>query len=167
MRNPFDRSAFGQAPDPAAYLIGRPQAGAGAPDERVRQALDAINCGYEIDKSSRYHIIIRYPAEGRTQLVLVASQTTIYREREWRKVWSNAFQVTGRLSGDQALMLLSDSDKYPLGAWCIEESDGKTTVFFQISLPADAVPTELDNAMLLAAEAADDMEKNMVGTDDY
>jgi hypothetical protein len=164
MLNPFSRDRSGQTPDPSAYSFGQVPATSGA-DERVRRTLEAINWSYEVSPFHNFRVIANYSGEGRSQLVFIASETGTYRNREWRKVWSEAFDVAGRLPWEQALALLIDSDRHPFGGWYIEEANGRTAVYFQMSLPADAPPAELEDAILLVAQVADEMEKATVGTD--
>ena len=137
------------------------------PDPRVRQALEAVGCGYEFDpyNPSLYRVIIGYAAERRSQLVMVSSQTWPWRGREWRKVWSKALDAPGPLDWGTALRLLRDSDRPPFGAWYADELESHTRAFFQASVPAVAPPEALREAIHLVAEVADDMEKALLGTD--
>jgi hypothetical protein len=170
MLNPFNRGGAGQTPDMSAYDFSQNKGAwdvgqtPGA-DERVRQALEAEAWPYEISPNHNFRVIVNYSGEGRTQLVFVASQTSAVRGREWRKVWSKAFEVIGRLAWEQALALLLDSDRHARGGWYIEEWDGNTAAFFQVSLPADATPADLEDTIYTVAEVADEMEKATVGTD--
>ena len=98
--------------------------------------------------------------------VIVASQTRTSRGREWRRLWSWAFDVPGRLPWDQALALLDESNLPLLGSWFTSVENNTTSVGFHMRVPADAPPAELDAAIQAVAEAADDLEKATVGTDD-
>ena len=160
----FNRSKTGQVPDQPAYLTAAPTPN-GA-DERVKRALDAEDFDYKISEQGNFRVVLRFSDEDRTQLTIINSKTRTFRGKEWRKVWSEAFDVTGRLSCDQAIELLADSDCHVFGAWCINERDGKTSVYYQVSVPADASPTELHHAISLVSSIADDMEKDILGTDD-
>jgi hypothetical protein len=137
------------------------------PDPRVAQALAALGCGYEMSRAipSLYRVTIRFPAEGRVQLVSITSQTWAWRGRDWRKVMSQACAVPGRLSHEWALRLLRDSSDQPFGGWFLIEQGGQTLAFFQAAVPAVATPSELQDAIALVSQVADDMEKSLTHAD--
>ena len=139
-------------------------AGGDGPDMRVARALEATGTPYRI-AGAFFSVTITYPAEGRSQMVLISSRTQSSGTREWRKVWSEAFDVAGTLSWEQAMMLLKKGDNTAFGGWYVSEDAGRSSVNFQASVPADAWPAELEDAILMVAEAADDMEKAVLGTD--
>jgi hypothetical protein len=172
MRNPFSSNAFGQTPDASAYSFGQPPgdhppppATEGAPDERVRQALEMLGFDYTVSPLHNFRIVVSWADEGRTQAVAIGSHTSTFRGREWRQVWSDAFSVSGKLSWAQALWLLNDGDRHAFGGWCIAEDGGQTRVYYTAPVPADASSSELHDAIGMAAEQADELEKATLGTD--
>jgi hypothetical protein len=168
MRNPFSREGFGQTPDPSAYGVGQGQSAPAAvvADDRVRQALDAIGYGYSIGNDFKtFYVTIRYPDTGRSQSVQVESATQSDLGPPWRRIWSESFGLTGRLTWEKALALLADNDRRTFGAWTVAERDGQTKVWFRVSIPADSPPPVLKEAILMAAWAADEMERATTGED--
>lgn len=175
MRNPFSSNPYGQTPDPSAYSFGQtPGAGQAqstgqtAPDERVRGALVSLQYpNIVVSEYNNFHVTLKWSSDGRSQMIVINSWTTTYRGREWRKVWSEAFSVEGPLPAKQAQALLVASDRWAIGGWYAYEDAGRTGVCYQVSVPADAQPFELEDAIQMAGAAADDMEKATVGTDTH
>jgi hypothetical protein len=167
MRNPFSRDAFGQGPDMSAYNVGQGQTGAGAvsPDERVRTALQAAGYGNPLVTEAHNFTVALNCADGRTQQIYIASQTQTVRGREWRRVYSWSYDAAGGLSLEQASALLDEAKTPVLGSWFTSQGDERVWVGFQIMVPADCPPEELDAAIYEVAWEADVMERASVGTD--
>jgi hypothetical protein len=169
MRNTFSRDAFGQAPDVSAYNVGQGAAQPVTPDERVRLALEAANYPFLVTPGHNFTIPFTLTVgqdKERTQRVYINSVTCAVRGREWRRVYSYAFSLEGGLTLDRARALLDEGNMPQLGSWYVNESEGRTWVGFNLALPADCPPAELDAAIRTVAVEADAMERDSVGTDD-
>jgi hypothetical protein len=167
MNNPFSRVNFGQATDPSAYGFTPAQTGLSGPDERVRRALEGASTPFQVTPAHNFGVTLIYSQEGRSQLVFIGSETHISWQREWRRVWSWAFEVQGKLPWDKALTLMDEKNRKPVGSWFLCDEGGKTSVGYHMMVPADASPAELDAAIQSVGEYADDMEKMTVGTDAF
>lgn len=150
----------------AAPGVQRALSAAPAADAAVGKALKAEQLPYEVSDQGNFRIVLTFQEDKRSQLVIVNSNTSEFRGRKWRNVYSQGFSVPGKLSAEQATQLLVDSDAHVFGAWCAEQKDGKTYVYFQTQVYADATPKDLHNAVSLVAIAADEMEKKVTKKDD-
>jgi hypothetical protein len=135
-------------------------------DARVKAALDAEKITYEISPAKNFRVIFDYTDDKRSQLVIINSSTSDFHGVSWRDVYSEAFSVKGPLSAQQANALLADSDTHVFGAWCTDQKEGMTHVYYQVAIPATASPKDLHNAISLVASAADEMEKKITKKDD-
>ena len=137
-----------------------------ADDERIRQALDSRSLTYEVTEQGNYRLTL--PAtEGRTQIVIVQSGTFELRGHEIREVWSPIVKNPGPLSQDLVNKLLKDNNLCKLGAWQVYESEGTHMVTFCSKVPADLGAEALEDFIMSAVEIADDMEKQVTGTDEF
>lgn len=130
----------------------------------VPQALVAEKLDYETTRRGNYRVTLKF-TDGRQQQTVVEAGTKSYRGADWRKVYSEAFYVSGPLSQTEANDLLADADDWVFGGWCTEQNGGNTHVYFQASVPAGASPADLHHAISLVSGAADVMEKKVLGTD--
>lgn len=162
MRNFFFRNTFDHKPATLAYAVDQEVS---EPDERVRLALTVADYTPQENSAHDFNVTINYSSDGRSQLIYIGSGTQTNRDREWRRVWSWAFDVPGKLPWDQALALLDPTKRPMIGSWFTLETDDTTSVGYQIMVPAGASPSELDAAIQTVAEWADDLEKATVGTD--
>ena len=80
-----------------------------------------------------------------------------------REVFSPAARVgKDGITGAKALELLEESRKNKLGSWEINDD----VLFFVIKLPDDVSAAQLESAMDIAAQTADDMELKFSGDRD-
>jgi hypothetical protein len=137
-----------------------------AEDDRVRAALDSQSLTYEVTEQGNYRLTL--PAtEGRTQIVIIQAATKNSRGIEIREVWSPIVKNPGPLSQDLVNKLLKDNNLCKLGAWQVYESEGTHMVTFCSKVPADLDGLRLHDFILSAIEIADDMEKQVTGTDEF
>jgi hypothetical protein len=137
--------------------------GLAAADDSVARRLDAGGIKYQVDADGDYKVTYNYADEGRTQLVFVSGGTQSVGGYTVREVFSPAGRVAGDgINGAKALELLAESRSNKLGAW---EIDGDV-LYFVLKLPDDMSAAELESAMDIAAETADDMEIELSGDRD-
>lgn len=145
-----------------AALLATSAVQAAAPgDPAVKRRLDAQKIRYEVDKDGDFKITYRYKKEGRTQLVFVSGKTETVGGVAVREVFAPAAKADA-LDGDKALELLRTSRRAKLGSWEI----GGDYLYFVIKLPDTVSAKQLEAALDVAAEVADDKELELTGATD-
>jgi len=134
-----------------------------AADPSVKSRLDAQGVTYTVDDDGDFKVTYNYSKEGRTQLVFVSGKTETVAGFTIREVFSPAARMDkDRISGAKALELLEHSRKNKFGSWEI----GGDVLYFVIKLPESVSGKQLEAAMDIAAEVADDMEIEISGERD-
>ncbi len=131
-------------------------------DARVRKALEALEIKYEIDSDGDFRVLFEM-GEGRSQLAIVRSMTTEYRNLEVREIWSVGYKSEGeKFPADVANALLEDTFPKKLGAWAKMDN----LAIFVVKFAADCDNETLLSCLKLALEAADTMEEKFTGDKD-
>ena len=147
----------------ALLAIAATAAAPASADESVKRRLNAQGIKYEVDGDGDYKVTYNYSKEGRTQLVFVSGGTESVGGFTIREVFSPAAKVEeDGVSGRQALELLENSRRNKFGSWEI----GGGILYFVIKLPDSVSAAQLEAAMDIAAEVADDMEIEISGDRD-
>lgn len=146
---------------PAALLAAVPAHAAEAEDASVRQRLEAQSIKYAVDKDGDFKITYNYKKEGRTQLVFVSGRTETVGGVPVREVFAPAAKVDA-INDAQAMELLRSSRRAKLGSWEI----GGDYLYFVIKLPDTVTAQQLEAALDVAAEVADDKELELTGARD-
>ena len=134
-----------------------------AEDASVKSRLDSQGIKYEVDQDGDFKVTYNYSKEGRTQLVFVGGKTESVAGFTIREVFSPAARVEkDGINGAKALELLAESRKNKFGSWEI----GGDVLYFVIKLPDNVGAKQLEAAMDIAAETADDMEIEFSGDRD-
>lgn len=134
-----------------------------ASDASVKTRLDARGIKHEVDGDGDYKITYNYSKEGRTQLVFVSGKTESVGGFQVREVFSPAARVQkDGINGAKALELMAESRKNKLGSW---ELAGDV-LYFVIKVPDSLDAAQLESAMDIAAQTADDMEMEISGDRD-
>lgn len=134
-----------------------------ASDASVKTRLEARGIKYEIDGDGDYKVTYNYKKEGRTQLVFVSGGTESVSGFQVREVFSPAARVQkDGINGAKALELMAESRKNKLGSW---ELAGDI-LYFVIKVPDSMDAAQLESAMDIAAQTADDMELEISGDRD-
>lgn len=138
---------------------------ANEPDARLLAALDDQNLRYEVRDSGEISVTIEWTNDGRTQLVSLQSETFSWKTHEYRDIYSIALKMEedDGLSRKLANRLLRENNASTLGFWAIQDG----TLMNIVRLPADASPKLLRDAIFFAGEQADELEKEVLKTDDY
>ena len=152
---------------PLAALLGlilvSAPALAHAQDASVKRRLEDRGVKYQVDTDGDFKITYNYKSEGRTQLVFVSGGTESVGGFLVREVFSPAGRLDqDGINGAKALELLKESSNNKLGSWEIRGD----ALYFVIKLPDGVNGGELESAMDIAAEIADNMEKELSGTRD-
>ncbi len=134
-----------------------------AQDASVKSRLDAQGIKYEVDGDGDFKVTYNYSKEGRTQLVFVGGKTESVAGYTVREIFSPAARIEkDGINGAKALELMTESRRNKLGSWEI----GGDVLYFVIKLPDNISGKQLEAAMDIAAETADDMEIEISGDRD-
>ena len=145
-----------------ACLLPLAASSAHASDASVKSRLEARGVKYEIDDDGDYKILISYKSEGRTQLVFVSGATQSVAGFQVREVFSPVARVEEDGIAKQALALLEENRRMKIGAWEIAGD----VLYYVIKLPDTVGATELEAAIEIAAQNADDKEIELSGDKD-
>lgn len=163
-------STFGLGAGPAlaqAPPAEAPAEGAGQADARVQQALEAVGWKYEVDSDGDFRVIISWEEDGRSQLVFVNSVTNTLGDQEIREVWSEGWRREGdTFPAAIAVRLLEANSSYKVGAWELRRAGGAARAAFTARVPASMTAGQLEKLVSTVAATADEMEKELLGTDD-
>ncbi len=133
---------------------------ASAADASVETRLDARGVKYEVDADGDYKVTYSYKSEGRTQLVFVSGRTESVAGFKVREVFAPADK--DGITGAKAIELMGESRKNKLGSWELQGD----VLYFVIKLPDSVDAAQLESAMDIAAQTADDMEIELSGDED-
>ena len=142
------------------FCLAAPLAVAG--DASVETRLDARGIKYEIDGDGDYRVVVSYEDEKRTQLVFVSGTTESIKGLMVREVFSPAGKVDGDDIAGKALALLAENRTQKVGAWEIAGN----TLYYVIKLPDSVDAVQLEAAIDIASNIADDKEIELSGDED-
>ncbi len=142
------------------FCLAAPLAVAG--DASVETRLDARGIKYEIDGDGDYRVVVSYEDEKRTQLVFVSGTTESIKGLMVREVFSPAGKVDGDGIAGKALALLAENRTQKVGAWEIAGN----TLYYVIKLPDSVDAVQLEAAIDIASNIADDKEIELSGDED-
>lgn len=140
-------------------------AAAAEPDQRLLDALDAEDIKYEVQDNGEISVLIEWTDEKRSQIVRIQSGTFRWQQNDYRDVYSIAYKVEDpqRLPRALANRLLEENNKSVLGFWAMQDD----TVFNIVRISTRATPSQLREALFYAAEYADNLEKELLKSDDF
>ncbi|WP_395093050.1 hypothetical protein [Armatimonas sp.] len=133
--------------------------------------MKATQYGYKIDKDGDYSVEINWEDEKRSQLIFIRGilekitepKTT---EVSTREVWSVCWKGKERPTAEALEKLLIKH--YKFGAFQVEKGEsGAWSAYYRVDIPDNASSAYLRQAIRITGEAADNMEKELLGTDDY
>lgn len=131
-------------------------------DAGIRAQLERLEIHHEVDEDNDFRIEILFD-DDRSQFVWIRSRDYSSRDVAMRDVWSYGYRHrTKILPSRLERRLLTDSYKSVMGGWALDGND----VVYVVKLPIDASDELLQAALLEAAEWADELEKELVGTDE-
>jgi hypothetical protein len=136
-------------------------------DPRIAKALDALEILYEVDSDADYKILYEWEDDGRSQVAFINSATEKLDDLELREVWSVAYVSDKPLPVEIANRLLIDSYDKKLGAWQLLKSEGQHIAVYAVKVDANADAEFLQLALEAALTSADEMEKELLGSDEF
>jgi hypothetical protein len=132
-------------------------------DASVAARLDARGVQYTVDEDGDYRVTYSYADEGRTQLAYVSGRTEAIGGFQVREVFAPAaFVDRDGVDGTRALALLEESHTHKIGAWEI----GGNVLYYVIKLSDGVDAAQLEAALDIAAEMADNKEIELSGDRD-
>lgn len=132
-------------------------------DESVAALLNKIGMAYNIDQDGDYAIVIHFQDE-RSQLVFVRSAVYDSRGVAMRDIWSDGYvHENANIPNELQTRLLEENVGTVMGNWSREDNK----IAYVVKLPADASLEQLRAGILEAAEQADELEKELLGSDDF
>ncbi|HWH70494.1 MAG TPA: hypothetical protein VNT26_13995 [Candidatus Sulfotelmatobacter sp.] len=137
----------------------------GGPDPRVKQVLEGAGLKYKIDPQTADFQLLIPLKEGRSQTVIINSQTARVGTVEIRRVWSPAYTASAPLSAELANNLLRDSFLKKLGSWALLDSGKLHTLCFLAELSPTADRATLLTTVVMVAGVADQKEKEITRKD--
>lgn len=146
----------------AAALLALAPPPSSAGDASVEARLDARGIKYEVDGDGDYKVVVSYKAENRTQLVFVSGATESIQGLQVREVFSPAGKVGADAIAGKALALLEGSRTLKIGAWEVAGD----VLYYVIKLPDSVDAAQLEAAIDIAAETADNKEIELSGDKD-
>ena len=158
------QAAKGQtAPAPAPTA---PTEEKGAPDARVKRLLEARKIECEVTPTGNFKVTFNLK-NGRSQMAFISSATYWYMNQEIREIVSPAYRSAAPFTAEVADRLLSDNNDKKLGAWVMQKNKDGYYALFVTKIPADSSDESFISALRLTLEAADEMEKELTGKDEF
>lgn len=132
-------------------------------DGSVQARLEERGLHYKIDADGDFKVTYVYKQEGRSQLVFVRGKSETVKGLTIREIFSPAARLgKDGIGSDQALLLLNNSQRNKLGSWEVQLD----ALYFVIKLPDTLSAEQLEAVMDIAAETADNMERQISGNRD-
>ncbi|WP_411831862.1 hypothetical protein [Pseudoxanthomonas mexicana] len=149
-------------------LSAAPPAAENKADPGIARQLEQLRYEYEIDEDGDYRLLMAVDEDsGRSQWVYVRSTVEKYGEHRVRELWSYAYRANGSAFPSLvANRLLEASNNLIMGSWVKQDQSAVLVV----KIPADADAEALDDAIVAAAQSADEMERELAddpASDDY
>ncbi|MCG6118199.1 MAG: hypothetical protein MEQ07_08425 [Aquimonas sp.] len=134
-------------------------------DPRLRAVLEAEGLEYTVGHGGDLEVLIRFSDDSRSQFVRLQSSTRRYRNIEFRDIYSTAYQFDLSRGLDPALArrLLEANNTYTVGFWAVQDD----RVFSIARIPGQASPAMVREAIRFVAAEADELERELLGSDDY
>lgn len=150
----------------ASAQLGRKIRDKNEADERVKTVFDEIGWKYQIDEDNDFRSVQSLD-DDRSHVVFVNTRTSHIRNMEVREVWAPAYYSDDPLDADAANYLLEMNADYKVGSWSVQKlNDGRYIVIFRIVISAESDEIALIGSIRVVSEAADELEKEVLGTDD-
>ena len=133
--------------------------------------LKATDYPYKTDKDGDYSVEFDWTDDKRSQLVFIRGASDAIAEPKQkevacREIWSVCWKGKEKPSAEALEKLLTKH--YTMGAFQVEKgSSGTWSAYFRVDLPDNASAAFIRQAIRITGEAADNMEKDLLGTDDF
>ena len=135
-------------------------------DPRIKDVLEELQIRYEVDQDGDYKVLFEWDDDGRSQVAFINSATETLDQMELREVWSAAYVSEKPLEAKVANRLLEDSFIKKLGSWQVMKTSDQWVGMFTVKIDADADAAAIMTALEAVLTSADEMEKELLGSDD-
>lgn len=136
------------------------------PDARVEKLLIELGLKYTIDDDGDFRLGFQLEHD-RSQLVWINSNTSTYRGMEVREVWAPAYRSPVEFPADVSFRLLRQNRKMKLGAWEAAKMGDDYFAVFSVKISAEPDAETLLSVIKFVVEAADEMEQELTGKDEF
>jgi hypothetical protein len=136
------------------------------PDPRIKKIFEARKIDFEITPTGNFRVVFNLK-NGRSQQAFVSSSPYRYMSLDIREIVSPAYRSPTPFAADVANRLLSDNNDKKLGAWVMQKEKDGYYALFVTKVPADCSDEYFIAALRLTLEAADEMEKELTGKDEF
>lgn len=157
----FCGTRFGVEISGGGGMIGEAQG-----DARIRTILAQLNLKYSLTSDGDFKLLFDV-GDGRTQIVIVNSDTQTYEGREIREVWAIGHRSDGELRQQLANELLRDNNTMKIGSWRVLFQDGKSFATFAVQIAAVPEGDFLNSILSVVAHKADALERSQGGGDEF
>lgn len=134
-------------------------------DERVEAALQDADYEWEIDSDGDFRAVLEF-TDDRSQVLFVNSKTSMLGQMEVREVWAVAATSKVGFSSEVMKRLLEASGSVKLGGWEINTMGEQDLAIFRAKISANTSASALKTVVRAVAITADEMEKELLGTDE-
>ena len=137
-------------------------------DYRIKSKLENLGIKYQITDKGNFKVIFDM-GQGRTQMVVINSNTYEYGGMEIREITSIAAIVDSKYDFNQnnLFRLLELNETYKLGAWQINGGTSPYILQYALRISANSTQSVLDDLIRLAAKTADEMEQKLTSEDKH
>ncbi len=138
-------------------------------DKSIKSKLDALEIKYEITENGNFRIIHKLK-NGRTQLVIIDSETEMFNDKKLRHIYSFAlgFKKDTDLTLSNLFVILQQNADKKIGAWQIGGKDDNYSLIFSLSIGNENAIDNLEDLIHSVAFTTDTLEEKLTGDkDDY
>lgn len=136
-------------------------------DPRVKKAFDKLGLKYDINDKGNYLVTFTMESdEERSQLVRIMSGTEKYRGAEIREIWTLAADLEDYPDEEILYRMMAENSTNKLGAWAMEASDDGVNIYYTTKIPVNITAEDLKMFIYFVAEIGDELEVELLGTDD-
>ena len=136
-------------------------------DPRIKKSLERLGLNYQLSKSGNYNVTFKIENSERTHMVTIKSKTETYRGIEIREIYAIAAALNDYPPEELIYLMMEQNSTLKLGAWAMEADSSGVYIYFTTKIPADVKDNDLKYYSYFVAEIADEMEEELLGTDDY
>ena len=136
-------------------------------DPRVKKTLERLGLNYQLSKSGNFNVTYNIENSERTHMVTIMSKTETYRGIEIREIYAIAASLDDYPPEELIYRMMEENSTLKLGAWGMEASSDGVYIYFTTKIPADVKDNDLKYYSYFVAEIADELEEELLGSDDY
>ncbi|MDW8417374.1 MAG: hypothetical protein RML92_07500 [Bacteroidia bacterium] len=137
-----------------------------AQNPKIKRIIDQVGLKYIVDKDGDFKMTFDV-GEGRTQLVFVMSSVEEIGGQSIVQIWSPAYKQA-EISKETLAKLAVDGRQRKVGGWELTTASNQVFAVFKVKIPLSALtPDFMRSVCAGVASAADQMERDIMGSDDF